>query len=62
VFLTVGLSVFAHGATAAPLAGRYADWLDARPESDRASVESEEGEEVRWRLGAALPASGADDG
>jgi len=29
-FLTVGLSVLAHGATAAPLADRYADWLERR--------------------------------
>ncbi len=57
VFLTVGVSVFAHGATAAPLARRYADWLDAQPDGDRAPVESEEGKEVRWRLRAALPAS-----
>jgi NhaP-type Na+/H+ or K+/H+ antiporter len=30
-FLTVGLSVLAHGATAAPLADRYADWLEEHP-------------------------------
>jgi sodium/hydrogen antiporter len=29
-FVTVGLSVLAHGVTAAPLATRYADWRDAR--------------------------------
>jgi NhaP-type Na+/H+ or K+/H+ antiporter len=29
-FVTVGLSVLAHGVTAAPLATRYADWLEAR--------------------------------
>jgi NhaP-type Na+/H+ or K+/H+ antiporter len=49
VFLTVGLSVFAHGLTAAPLAARYADWLARRP-AERAPVESDEGHEVRWRL------------
>ena len=27
-YLTVGLSVFAHGVTAAPLAGRYARWYE----------------------------------
>jgi NhaP-type Na+/H+ or K+/H+ antiporter len=49
-FLTIGLSVLAHGVTAAPLASRYADWLDRssarsdeRPESDRSA-------DVRWRL------------
>ncbi len=33
VFVTVGLSVLAHGASAAPLATRYANWLDARAHS-----------------------------
>ncbi len=28
-YLTIGLSVFAHGATAAPLARRYADWYES---------------------------------
>jgi NhaP-type Na+/H+ or K+/H+ antiporter len=49
-FLTVALSVFAHGATAAPLARRYADWLDAHSAAVRAQVESAEGPELRWRL------------
>ena len=31
VYLTVGLSVFAHGLTAAPLANRYADWFERHP-------------------------------
>ena len=64
VFLAVALSVFAHGSTAAPLAERYADWLETQPEGHRAPVESGEGEEdeeVRWRLGAALPAAGAEE-
>ena len=47
-FVTVGLSVLAHGATAAPLASRYADWHDAR--ADETPVESGEAEETRWRL------------
>ena len=33
VYLTVGLSVFAHGLTAAPLAKRYADWFERHPRS-----------------------------
>jgi sodium/hydrogen antiporter len=33
VYLTVGLSVFAHGLTAAPLADRYADWFERHPET-----------------------------
>ena len=31
VYLTVGLSVLLHGLTAAPLAGRYADWYESNP-------------------------------
>jgi len=31
IYLTVGLSVLAHGLTAAPLAERYARWHDAHP-------------------------------
>ena len=31
VYLTVGLSVFAHGLTAAPLADRYGDWFERHP-------------------------------
>src|SRR5512132_3915394 len=31
VYLTVGLSVCAHGLTAAPLADRYADWFERNP-------------------------------
>jgi sodium/hydrogen antiporter len=30
-YVTVGLSVFAHGLTAAPLANRYAHWFDRHP-------------------------------
>jgi len=34
IYLTVGLSVFAHGLTAAPLAGRYARWYEQHPRDD----------------------------
>ena len=34
VYLTVGLSIFAHGLTAAPLADRYADWFDSHRRDD----------------------------
>src|SRR5262245_52047850 len=47
-FVTVGLSVLAHGVTAAPLAKRYADWHDAHLADTPA--ESGEEEELRWRL------------
>ena len=50
VFVTVGLSVLAHGATAAPLATRYADWLDAQPPAERAPSSRRGEPEVRWRL------------
>jgi NhaP-type Na+/H+ or K+/H+ antiporter len=47
-FVTVGLSVLAHGVSAAPLAARYADWHD--PRAAETPVESGEEEELRWRL------------
>jgi NhaP-type Na+/H+ or K+/H+ antiporter len=50
VFVTVGLSVLAHGATAAPLAGRYADWLDRRAARGDEAPESDSSAGVRWRL------------
>ncbi len=50
VFVTVGLSVLAHGASAAPLAARYANWLDARSARVEAAPESDASDEVRWRL------------
>jgi NhaP-type Na+/H+ or K+/H+ antiporter len=49
-FVTVGLSVFAHGISAAPLSARYADWLEAHPRPEAAPVESGDGPDVRWRL------------
>ncbi len=39
-YLTIGLSVFAHGITAAPLARRYADWYEAHPSDKRPAMES----------------------
>jgi NhaP-type Na+/H+ or K+/H+ antiporter len=49
-FVTIGLSVLAHGVSAAPLATRYADWLDTHPKPDVVPAESNEGHELRWRL------------
>ena len=40
IYLTVGLSVFAHGLTAAPLAGRYARWYQQHPRDDAPPLES----------------------
>jgi len=48
-FVTIGLSVVAHGISAAPLGARYADWLDARTRTV-GTVESSGGSDVRWRL------------
>lgn len=39
-YLTIGLSVFAHGATAAPLAMRYARWYESHPAHRRPTMES----------------------
>jgi sodium/hydrogen antiporter len=48
VFVAIGLSVLAHGVTAAPLAERYARWVGERTTAD--DVESGHETEVRWRL------------
>jgi NhaP-type Na+/H+ or K+/H+ antiporter len=39
-YLTVGLSVFAHGVSAAPLAARYARWYEAHPKGTQPPMES----------------------
>ena len=39
-YLTIGLSVFAHGITAAPLARRYARWYETHPPHRRPPMES----------------------
>jgi sodium/hydrogen antiporter len=40
IYLTVGLSVFAHGLSAAPLAGRYARWYEQHPRDKAPPMES----------------------
>jgi sodium/hydrogen antiporter len=40
VYLTVGLSVLAHGLTAGPTAGRYATWYESHPAEGRPAMES----------------------
>jgi NhaP-type Na+/H+ or K+/H+ antiporter len=47
-FVTVGLSVVAHGVSAAPLSSRYANWL-ART-GDETVKDTGDELEVRWRL------------
>ena len=49
IYLTVGLSVFAHGLTAAPLASRYANWFKRRPRDEAPAMESAEVEVTRTR-------------
>jgi NhaP-type Na+/H+ or K+/H+ antiporter len=40
IYQTVGLSVLAHGLTAAPLAGRYARWYESHPREEAPPMES----------------------
>ena len=49
IYLTVGLSVFAHGLSAAPLASRYANWFEAHPRDKRPPMESAPAETERTR-------------
>jgi sodium/hydrogen antiporter len=49
IYLTVGLSVFAHGITAAPLARRYADWFESHAPGKTQAMESSPVEVTRPR-------------
>lgn len=49
IYLTVGLSVLAHGLTAAPLAGRYARWFEQHPRETAPPMESAPAEVTRPR-------------
>jgi sodium/hydrogen antiporter len=49
IYLTVGLSVFAHGVTAAPLAARYARWYERHPRENAPPMESSPTETTRLR-------------
>ncbi len=64
IYLTVGLSVLAHGLTAAPLAGRYARWYEQHPRDQRPPMESAPTEVTRPRVtvGQRTFASGDSDG
>ncbi len=56
VFVTIGLSVLAHGLSAAPLARRYARWFNTQPGAEALAVESGATErDVRWRIAKAGP-------
>ena len=54
IYVTVGLSVFAHGLTAAPLANRYARWYEQHPRDKAPAMESIPTEEARTRGPAGL--------
>jgi sodium/hydrogen antiporter len=51
IYIAIGLSVFAHGLTAAPLADRYAAWFESHPRDALPPLESSEVRDVRWRFG-----------
>ncbi|MEP6953030.1 MAG: sodium:proton antiporter [Solirubrobacteraceae bacterium] len=56
IYVTVGLSVLAHGLTAAPLAGRYARWYEQHPRDKAPPMESTPAEVTRPR-GPARPST-----
>ena len=49
IYITVGLSVFAHGLTAAPLAARYARWYEQHPRDAAPPMESASTDVTRVR-------------
>jgi sodium/hydrogen antiporter len=51
IYIAIGLSVFAHGLTAAPLADRYASWFESHPRDALPPLESSDVRDVRWRFG-----------
>ena len=56
IYLTVGLSVFAHGLSAAPLATRYARWYERHPRDKPPPMESAPTAVTRARGPGAKPA------
>ena len=56
-YVTVGLSVLAHGVTAAPLAARYATWFSSHPPTEAPAMESVPAGEHRWRRPSQVAAS-----
>ena len=49
VFITIGLSVLAHGLSAAPLAECYARWFDTHPRGPRPELEDSSTAEIQGR-------------
>jgi sodium/hydrogen antiporter len=60
IYVTVGLSVFAHGLSAAPLASRYARWYDQHPHDQAPPMESAPTEVTRARGRAGSPGRPSD--
>jgi len=58
IYLTVGLSVLAHGLTAAPLASRYARWWESHQPDERPPAEAIEVAVPRWRSERGAPDAG----
>jgi NhaP-type Na+/H+ or K+/H+ antiporter len=63
-YVTVGLSVLAHGVTAAPLTRRYVSWFESHPADRRPAMESVPAAPHRLRrpaslVGASAPAPGS---
>ena len=56
-YATIGLSVLAHGLTAAPLARRYSSWFASHPRDAMPAMESVPAGPHRWRRPAAPPRS-----
>ena len=56
IYLTVGLSVLAHGLSAAPLADRYARWYEQHPRDKAPPMESAPTDVTRARGAVAQPA------
>jgi len=48
-YATIGLSVLAHGLSAAPLAARYASWFSSHPPAAKPAMENVPAEAHRWR-------------
>ena len=59
IYFTVGLSVFAHGLSAAPLANRYARWYEQHPRGNAPPMESAPTDVTRARGPAAQPTEAA---
>jgi sodium/hydrogen antiporter len=54
-YVTIGLSVLAHGLSAAPFANRYAAWYESHPRKALSGLESSEVRDIRWRSGLGHP-------